>query len=144
MNIYLEVFLDKLHSLYRLDETALPTEVIPLGGLVAVYSLFSFDKVSCVFSICGSFWYPDFVTYCKEENVKNLDCLLYLQNGQTEGAHHTNRLAQAPVYAEQIHTSLQKHYPNCQFVFDPYGHHEQVDERFLAFSSWLAQKWKIE
>ena len=76
--------------------------------------------------------------------MKNLDCLLYLQNGQTEGAHHTNRLAQAPVYAEQIHTSLQKHYPNCQFVFDPYGHHEQVDERFLAFSSWLAQKWKIE
>ena len=105
---------------------------------------FSFDKVSCVFSICGSFWYPDFVAYCKEENVKNLDCLLYLQNGQTEGAHHTNRLAQAPVYAEQIHTSLQKCYPNGQFVFDTYGHHEQVAERFLAFSSWLAQKWKIE
>jgi len=53
-------------------------------------------------------------------------------------------LAQSPVYAEQIHTSLQKHYPNCQFFFDPYGHHEQVDERFLAFSSWLAQKWKIK
>ena len=42
--------------------------------------------------------------------MKNLDCLLYLQNGQTEGAHHTNRLGQAPAYAEQIHTSLQKRY----------------------------------
>jgi hypothetical protein len=84
------------------------------------------------------------VTYCKAETVKNLDCLLYLQNGQTEGAHHTNRLAQAPAYAEQIHISLQKRYPNGQFVFDPYGHHEQVAERFLAFSSWLTQKWKIE
>ena len=59
--------------------------------------------------------------------------MLYLQNGQTEGVNHSNRLAQAPVYAEQIHTSLQKRYPNGQFVFDPYGHHEQVAERFLAF-----------
>ena len=136
--------LDKLQSLYRLDETRLAYGGYSLGGLAAVYSLFSFVKVSCVFSICGSFWYPDFVTYCKEENVKNLDCLLYLQNGQTEGINHSNRLAQAPVYAEQIHTSLQERYPNGQFVFDPYGHHEQVAERFLAFSSWLAQKWKIE
>ena len=136
--------LDKLQSLYRLDETRLAYGGYSLGGLAAVYSLFSFDKVSCVFSICGSFWYPDFVTYCKEEKVKNLDCLLYLQNGQTEGANRSNRLAQAPVYAEQIHTSLQKRYLNGQFVFDPYGHHEQVAERFLAFSSWLAQKWKIE
>ena len=135
--------LDKLQALYRLDKNRLAYGGYSLGGLTAVYSLFRFDKVSCIFSICGSFWYPDFVTYCREEKVRNLDCLLYLQNGQTEGAHHTNRLAQAPVYAEQIHTSLQKHYPAGQFVFDSYGHHEQVAERFLAFSSWLAQKWKI-
>ena len=132
-----------MQSLYRLDKNRLAYGGYSLGGLAAVYSLFSFDKVSCIFSICGSFWYPDFTTYCKDERVKNLDCLLYLQNGQTEGAHHTNRLAQAPVYAEQIHTSLQKRYPTGQFVFDPYGHHEQVAERFLAFSNWLAQKWKI-
>lgn len=136
--------LEKLQALYRLDKNRLAYGGYSLGGLAAVYSLFRFDKVSCIFSICGSFWYPDFTTYCREEKVKNLDCLLYLQNGQTEGAHHTNRLAQAPVYAEQIHTSLQKHYPTSQFVFDPYGHHEQVAERFLAFSNWLAQKWKIE
>ena len=136
--------LEKLQSLYRLDKDRLAYGGFSLGGLAAVYSLFSFDKASCVFSICGSFWYPDFVSFCKEEKVKNLDCLLYLQNGQTEGAHHANRLAQAPAYAEQIHTSLQKRYPTGQFVFDPYGHHEQVAERFLAFSSWLAQKWEIE
>ena len=136
--------LDKLQSLYRLDKNRLAYGGYSLGGLAAVYSLFHFDKVSCIFSICGSFWYPDFTTYCREEKVKNLDCLLYLQNGQTEGAHHTNRLGQAPAYAEQIHTSLQKHYPTGQFVFDPYGHHEQVAERFLTFSSWLAKKWEIE
>ena len=72
--------------------------------------------------------------------MKNLDCLLYLQNGQTEGVNHTNRLAQAPVYAEQIHTSLQKCYPNGQFVFDPYGHHEQVAERFFSLFQLVGPK----
>ena len=77
--------------------------------------------------------------------MKNLDCLLYLQNGHIEGAHHTNRLAQAPVYAEQIHTSLQKCYPNGQFVFDPHGHHEQVAERFLAFlAGWPKMENRIK
>ncbi len=47
--------LDKLQSLYRLDETRLAYGGYSLGGLAAVYSLFRFDKVSCVFSICGSF-----------------------------------------------------------------------------------------
>ncbi|RSK10226.1 putative esterase [Streptococcus oralis] len=136
--------LDKLQSLYRLDKDHLAYGGYSLGGLAAVYSLFGFDKVSCVFSICGSFWYPDFVAYCKEQKLKNLDCLLYILNGQTEGAQHTNRLAQAPVYAERIHTSLQKRYPTGQFVFDTYGHHEQVAERFVAFSNWLTKKWKIE
>ena len=73
--------LDKLQSLYRLDKNHLAYGGYSLGGLAAVYSLFRFDKVSCIFSICGSFWYPDFTTYCREEKVKNLDCLLYLQNG---------------------------------------------------------------
>ena len=54
--------------------------------------------------------------------------------------HHTNRLAQAPVYAGQIHTSL-KNYPNCQFVFDPYGHDEQVDSD-VSSSACLAQNGK--
>ena len=40
--------LDKLQSLYRLDKNRLAYGGYSLGGLVAVYSLFSFDKVSCV------------------------------------------------------------------------------------------------
>ena len=135
--------LTEIRQHYLLDDKRIAYGGYSLGGLTAVYSLYSGYEVPCVFSICGSFWYPDFTTYCRKEKLKNLDCLLYLQNGQTEGAHHTNRLAQAPVYAEQIHTSLQQRYPTGQFVFDPYGHHEQVAERFLAFSNWLAQKWKI-
>ena len=125
--------LDKLESLYRLDKNR-PClwGGYSLGGLTAVYSLFHFDKVSCIFSICGSFWYPDFTTYCRDEKVKNLDCLLYFAEWSNRRSHHTNRLAQAPAYAEQLHTSLQQRYPTGQFVFDPYGHHEQVAERFLA------------
>ena len=130
---------------YLIDESRIAYGGYSLGGLAAVYSLYSNHlPVTCIFSICGSFWYPDFVAYCKAKTVKNLDCFLYLQNGQTEGAYHTNRLAQAPVYAKQIHTSLQKHYPTGQFVFDPYGHHEALEQRYHQFCDWLMKEWELK
>ena len=77
--------LDKLQALYRLDKNRLAYGGYSLGGLAAVYSLFRFDKVSCIFSICGSFWYPDFTTYCKDERVKIWTvCCIYRMVKQKE------------------------------------------------------------
>ena len=47
--------LDKLQSLYRLDKNRLAYGGYSLGGLAAVYSLFSALTRSPVSSICGSF-----------------------------------------------------------------------------------------
>ena len=105
--------LDKLQSLYRLDETRLAYGGYSLGGLAAVYSLFRFDKVSCIFSICGSFWYPDFVTYCKEENVKIWTvCCIYRTVKQKESIiaiawlKHQSMLSRSiPVFRNAIRTA---------------------------------------
>ena len=136
--------LDKLRSLYRLDEDRLAYGGYSLGGLAAVYSLFSFDKVSCIFSICGSFWYPGFTDYCRTQDLKNKDCLVYLQNGKTEGANHSNRLSKAPFYAEEIHRLIQKEILTTCSIFGPYGHHEALKERYVAFADWLATQWHID
>ena len=136
--------LDKLQSLYRLDKNCLAYGGYSLGGLVAVYSLFHFDKVSCIFSICGSFWYPGFTDYCRTQDLKNKDCLVYLQNGKTEGANHSNRLSKAPFYAEEIHRLIQKEILTTFSIFDPYGHHEAIKERYAAFADWLATQWHID
>ena len=128
---------------YLLDEARMAYGGYSLGGLAAVYSLYSDCKIPCIFSVCGSFWYPGFTDYCRKEELKNKDCLVYLQNGRTEGANHSNRLSKAPSYAEEIHSLLQQEIPAASTLFDPYGHHEQLENRYAAFATWLREQWGL-
>lgn len=128
---------------YLLDDKRIAYGGYSLGGLAAVYSLYSVCEVPCVFSICGSFWYPGFTDFCRTQDLKNKDCLVYLQNGKTEGANHSNRLSKAPFYAVEIHRLIQKEILTTCSVFDPYGHHEALKERYADFADWLATQWHI-
>ena len=136
--------LAEIRQHYLLDDKRIAYGGYSLGGLAAVYSLYSVCEVPCVFSICGSFWYPGFSDYCRTQDLKNKDCLVYLQNGKTEGANHSNRLSKAPFYAEEIHQLIQKKILTTCSIFDPYGHHEALKERYVAFADWLATQWHID
>lgn len=136
--------LTEIRQHYLLDDKRIAYGGYSLGGLVAVYSLYSNCKIPCVFSICGSFWYPGFTDYCRTQDLKNKDCLVYLQNGKTEGANHSNRLSKAPFYSEEIHRLIQKEILSTCSIFDPYGHHEALQSRYDSFIKWLVQNWNIE
>ena len=136
--------LTELRQHYLLDDKRIAYGGYSLGGLAAVYSLYSDCKIPCVFSICGSFWYPGFTDYCQTQDLKNKDCLVYLQNGKTEGANHSNRLSKAPFYAEEIHRLIQKEILTTCSIFDPYGHHEALQSRYDSFIKWLVQYWNLE
>lgn len=135
--------LAEIRQHYLIDDKRIAYGGYSLGGLAAVYSLYSDHEIPCVFSICGSFWYPGFTDYCRTQDLKNKDCLVYLQNGKTEGANHSNRLSKAPFYAEEIHRLIQKEILTMCSIFDPYGHHEALKERYAAFADWLATQWHI-
>ena len=136
--------LTEIRRHYLLDEKRIAYGGYSLGGLAAVYSLYSGYEIPCVFSICGSFWYPGFTDYCWTQDLKNRDCLVYLQNGKTEGANHSNRLSKAPFYAEKIHRLIQKEILSTCSIFDPYGHHEALQSRYDSFIKWLVQYWHLE
>ena len=114
-----------------------------MGGLADIHSLYSSDKMPFIFSICGSFWYPDFVDYCKAHQLINKSCSVYLRNGLTEGAKHKNRLAKAPSYAKEVHELIKKQSVSTYSAFDPYGHHDHLQERYDAFSDWLIEQWQL-
>ena len=139
----LKGILTEIRQHYLLDDKRIAYGGYSLGGLAAVYSLYSGCKIPCIFSICGSFWYPGFTDYCRTQDLKNKDCLVYLQNGKTEGANHSNRLSKAPLYAEEIHRLIQKEILTTYSIFDPYGHHEALKERYADFADWLATQWHI-
>ena len=129
---------------YLLDDKRIAYGGYSLGGLAAVYSLYSNCKIPCVFSICGSFWYPGFTDYCRTQNLKNKGYLVYLQNGKKEGTNHSNRLSKAPFYAAEIHRLIQTEILTTYSVFDPYGHHEALKEHYAAFADWLTTQWHID
>ena len=85
MTIYLAIFSNSIQEEFRLDESRMAYGGYSLGGLAAISSLYSSDKMPFIFSICGSFWYPDFVDYCKSHQPLNKSCSVYLHNGLTEG-----------------------------------------------------------
>ena len=130
---------------YLLDESRIAYGGYSLGGLAAVSSLYSNHlSIACIFSICGSFWYPDFTDFCREETLIQSQSLIYLQNGLTEGANHSNRLSKAPMYARDIHNLISEKVPSTYSAFDAYGHHEALDQRYQNFCDWLREEWQLK
>ena len=85
------------------------------------------------FPFVAPFWYPDFVDYCQSHQLLNKSCSVYLRNGLTEGANHKNRLAKAPSFAKEVHECIKKQCLSTYSAFDPYGHHDNLQERYDAF-----------
>lgn len=130
---------------YLIDESKIAYGGYSLGGLAAIYSLYSNHlPLACIFSICGSFWYPDFTDFCREHDLIQNQSLIYLQNGQTEGANHSNRLSKAPVFAKDIHDLISEKVPSTYSTFDSHGHHEALNERYHHFCEWLMKEWKLK
>ncbi len=104
---------------------------ISLGGLHAIYASTLKDvPFTHFFSICGSFWYPGFVNYVKEN--KSEKKFFYLLNGKKEGLNHPNTpLRFAFASAEEI-SDILKENNKVEFLPDDYSHHDHLTERFLS------------
>lgn len=137
--------IESLKKDYLLDESRIAYGGYSLGGLAAVYSLYSSHlSATCIFSICGSFWYPDFTEFCREHDLIQSQSLIYLQNGQAEGANHSNRLSKAPIFARDLHNLISEAVPSTYSTFDAYGHHEALDQRYQQFCDWLMKEWELK
>ena len=130
---------------YLIDENRIAYGGYSLGGLAAIYSLYSsYLPATCIFSVCGSFWYPDFTEFCREHDLIQSQSLIYLQNGQIEGANHSNRLSKAPMFARELHNLISEAVPTTYSTFDAYGHHEALNERYHQFCDWLREQWVLK
>ena len=137
--------LTSLKKDYLIDENKIAYGGYSLGGLAAIYSLYSsYLPVTCIFSVCGSFWYPDFTEFCREHDLIQSQSLIYLQNGQIEGANHSNRLSKAPMFARELHNLISEAVPTTYSTFDAYGHHEALNERYHQFCDWLREQWVLK
>ena len=138
-----KTLLPELKTKYPLDDSRLAYGGYSLGGLAAVWSLFEYTDIPYIFSLCGSFWYPGFLEYCREHKVLHSNAAVYLLNGKREGGKHGNRLENAPKYAAEVHQALRTQIAHTTVVFDPFGHHDKMLERFRAVQQWLTECWQL-
>lgn len=138
-----ETFLPEVLSEYNIDYERIVYGGYSLGGLAAVYSLSTIDIPAIVFSLCGSFWYLDFIKYCKDTDFKNKKASVYLLNGKNEGDKHNNILENAPKIAADLHSIIKEKIMDVTSVFDNYGHHENLESRYSNLCIWLSEKLKV-
>ena len=138
-----ETFLPEVLSEYNIDYERIVYGGYSLGGLAAVYSLSTIDIPGIVFSLCGSFWYPGFIKYCKDTDFKNKKASVYLLNGKNEGDKHNNILENAPKIATDLHSIIKEKIMDVTSVFDNYGHHENLESRYSNLCIWLSEKLKV-
>ena len=141
-NQVFEHLLPELLCNYSIDESKIAYGGYSLGGLAAVYSLYSTTAPSIIFSLCGSFWYPQFLDYCESNTILNTKAALYLQNGKTEGGKHNNILSNAPILSARLHELLSDRLDKVTSVFDEYGHHENIAGRYENLIEWLKKNLK--
>lgn len=138
-NQVFEHLLPELLCKYSIDESKIVYGGYSLGGLAAVYSLYTAGAPSIIFSLCGSFWYPQFLDYCENHTILNTKASLYLQNGKTEGGKHKNILSNAPILSARLHKILSDRLDKATSVFDEYGHHENIKGRYENLIDWLKE-----
>ena len=141
-NQVFERLLPELLCKYSIDESKIAYGGYSLGGLAAVYSLYTYSAPSIIFSLCGSFWYPQFLDHCESHEVLNKKAALYLQNGKTEGGKHNNILSNAPILSARLHKILSDRLDKVTSVFDEYGHHENIKGRYENLIEWLKENFK--
>lgn len=141
-NQVFEHLLPELLCKYSIDESKIAYGGYSLGGLTAVYSMYTSTAPSIIFSLCGSFWYPQFLDYCKNHEVLNKKASLYLQNGKAEGSKHNDILSNAPILSARLHKLLSDRLDKVTSVFDEYGHHENIAGRYENLIEWLKENLK--
>lgn len=141
-NQVFEHLLPELLCKYSIDESKIAYGGYSLGGLAAVYSMYTSTVPSIIFSLCGSFWYPQFLDYCKNHEVLNKKASLYLQNGKAEGSKHNDILSNAPILSARLHKLLSDRLDKVTSVFDEYGHHENIAGRYENLIEWLKENLK--
>ena len=141
-NQVFEHLLPELLCKYSIDESRIVYGGYSLGGLAAVYSLYTASAPSIIFSLCGSFWYPQFLDYCENHDVLNKKASLYLQNGKAEGSKHNDILSNAPILSAKLHKLLSDKLDKVTSVFDEYGHHENIAGRYENLIEWLKENLK--
>ncbi len=108
-----------------------------LAGLFSIYSLYNTDQFSLFGSVSGSLWYPDFISYLKQNKAKTKPDLIYLSLGDRESQTKNPFLSKAAIKTETAKAVLEEEGP-VFFEYNEGGHFIDFDKRIMKCLIYLA------
>lgn len=110
-----------------------------LAGLFAVYAMYRIDAFARIASASGSFWYPKFLDYVQQHEMKRQPECMYFSLGNKE-ARTKNKILQS---VEENTLWLENHYREfgIRTVYEENqgNHFQQANERMAKGICWILQ-----
>lgn len=111
-----------------------------LGGLLAVYSLFTTETFGCVASLSGSLWYDGFAAFVQRTLPVNPAARVYLSLGKGEGKSRNPRMAAVAKDTQAVREALEASlfFPP-EFAVQEGGHFTGISGRFRDALLWFGR-----
>lgn len=93
-----------------------------LGGLFAIYSLYKTNIFKRIVTGSGSFWYPDFIKFIKNNDLINIPEKIYISLGDKEKYSKKEILSTVQDNTEEIFKFYQSKGLNIFFELNEGGH----------------------
>ena len=100
-----------------------------LAGLFALYTMYKTDVFSRVAGMSGSFWFPEFKEFCKENAIKILPEKLYLSIGDQESKTRHPILRTMQENTEDLLDYFRSLGIPCKYELNPGNHFQDVNLR---------------
>ena len=100
-----------------------------LAGLFALYAVYKTDVFSRVAGMSGSFWFPEFKEFCKENTIKILPEKLYLSIGDQESKTRHPILRTMQENTEELLGYFRSLGIPCKYELNPGNHFQDVNLR---------------
>ena len=110
-----------------------------LGGLFAVYSAYKTDIFSKIASASGSFWFPNFVEYVKENKISNNIDKIYLSLGNKESKVRNQVVSKVEVNTIELEKIFKGEGINTIYEVNPGNHFTEGNLRMAKGIKWVLE-----
>lgn len=111
-----------------------------LGGLAALYALYTIESFGKIGSLSGSLWYDGWIEFIKSHTSVNPQAKVYLSLGRGEERSRNQRMAKVGNYTRETASILEKQLiakENIILEWNDGGHFTETQERFKKALLWL-------
>lgn len=111
-----------------------------LAGLFALWGSWQTDKFKRIACVSGSLWYPDFLNYIQQNELRNHPACIYFSLGEKESQTRHPLMSKINDYTERTYQLIKSLGISTIFEINPGNHFTETDKRMAKAIKWLLEQ----